>query len=162
MSLEKTILTAYGESLNGVREGDKQGEMEEIRSYILAAQQICIPNRTGEKISAINTVLKRYGIRPGTHLQIHTSACDVSRMPALTKAMMALDVTDCDLVIARGRLGVPGSGSMLVILDNKGRILSASLSPPHVIHKKPVQVAVRDEMESALVRIGFTPTETRS
>lgn len=68
---------------------------------------------------------------------------------------MALDIVDCDLVIARGRLGVPGSGSMLVIMDSKGRILSAALSPPHIIHKKSVEKAVKDEMTTALKRIGL-------
>lgn len=156
MDLDQTINAAYTESLHGTRGGDRVRELETIRSYILSCRDICIPNHDDGKVTSINTVLKRFGIAAGRHLRIPTHACDISRMPALTKAQMALDVSDADLVIARGRLGVPGSGSMLVVLDQKGRILTASLSPPHVLHEMSVSDAVRAEMESALVRIGFS------
>jgi len=162
MDLERIIENAYDESLTGVRVGDTKAECREIRRYIQDAEEIIIPNHNDAKVTAINEVLNEFGLSRGKHLQIPTDACDVSRMPAITKAQMALDVSSCDLVIARGRLGVPGSGSMLVIVDSKGRILSAALSPSHIIHGKGVSEAVRDEMESALERIGFTRPVRRS
>lgn len=157
MSLEETIQNAYHESVMGVRRGDTLAELEEIRNYILRSRKIVVPNHNDDKVNVINEVLKAFGLSSAVHLQIHTDCCDVSRMPAISKAFLALDVTDTDLVIARGRLGVPGSGSMLVILDGKGRILSATLAPPHAIHGKSIAEAVRDEMRIALERVGLKP-----
>lgn len=155
MSLEQIIQNAYLESVNGVRRGDTGEEVEEIREYIRRSRVIVVPNCSGEKFSAINEVLVAFGLPMAEHLSFHTDACDLSRMPALTKGLMALDLTSAALVIARGRLGVPGSGSMLVILDQKGRILSASLSPPHIIHGNSVRDAVIGELTLALQRLGF-------
>lgn len=155
ISIEDSIENACIESSTGMRRGDRESESEAVRRYIIDSERIIVPNCNGEKITAINEVLGELNLPPATHLNIHTDSCDVSRMPALTKALMALDMTDADLVIARGRLGVPGSGSMLVIVDRKGRILSASLSPSHHIHGKTVFQAVKDEMKDALSRIGF-------
>lgn len=155
MSLEETIRNACRESMTGTRMGDTERELAEIRDCIRNAGAIIVPNRTGEKVSAINVVLDEFGLVQATHLQVRTDCCDITRMPALTKALMALDTVACDLVIARGRLGVPGSGSMLVILDRKGRILSAALSPPHILHGKSIADAVQDEMRAALERVGL-------
>lgn len=159
MSIEQIIQNAYLESVTGRRRGDTSEEVEEIRSYIRNTRCIVVPNCNGEKFSAINEVLETFGLPKAQHLSFHTDACDLSRMPALTKGLMALDLTSADLVIARGRLGVPGSGSMLVILDQKGRILSASLSPPHIIHGDSVRDAVTRELTLALHRIGFVCNE---
>lgn len=155
MTMEKLIKKAYVESAEGRRQGDKIKEVKEIQKYILNAKNIVVPNKTKEKVKAINEVLEKFGIQKAKHLKFYTDACDLNRTPAISKALMALDIVDCDLVIARGRLGVPGSGSMLVIMDSKGRILSAALSPPHIIHKKSVEKAVKDEMITALKRIGL-------
>ncbi len=114
-----------------------------------------VPNKNTVKTSAINEVLTRFNLPSAEHVFIHTNSADLSRTPAITKAILALDICDCELVIARGRLGVPGSGSLLVIMDKKGRILSAATSPSHILHGKEVQDAVKDEITEALVRIGF-------
>lgn len=161
MTLETTIGNAFQESAAGVRKGDNPAELAEIRKYLLASRVIVVPNHNGVKIGVINEILEEYGLPLAKHLAVPTGSCDVSRMPALTKALMALDISDADLVIARGRLGVPGSGSMLVILDRKGRILSAALSPAHVLHGKTVAQAVRDEMREALSRLGFPASRDR-
>ena len=92
-------------------------------------------------------------------LQIDTNTADTSRIPALAKAYMALDQSDADLIIARGRLGIPGSGSLLIFIDNKGRILTAGTSPSHAIHKKPIEEAVYEEASEALEKIGFKKIE---
>jgi Uncharacterized protein conserved in archaea len=162
MSLDAITKNAYRESALGVRRGDTPGELEAIRQYIRAAKRMVVPNLTGEKLTVINEVLIEFGLAPAHHLHIETSCSDLNRMPALAKALMALDTTECDLVIARGRLGIPGSGSMLVILDGKGRVLSAALSPSHVVHGMPLPDAVRTEMRSALERIGFCRGEERA
>ncbi len=86
---------------------------------------------------------------------IDTSFADLTRMPAIFKALMAVDVENGDIYIARGRLGIPGSGAMLVILDNKGRILTASLSPPSSIHKEKIEKRIEKEIIEALNRVGI-------
>lgn len=159
MTLEDKIRNAYRESAEGMRRGDTSSEIEEIRQYITSAKKIVIPNHNDDKVRAITEVLGQFGLSQAVHLQVHTDCCDLSRMPAVTKAFLALDLTDADLVIARGRLGVPGSGSMLVIMDNKGRILSAALSTSHVLHKKTVTDAVFDEVKTALERLGMQSLE---
>lgn len=156
MNLEKSIKNAYQESVDGTRRGDSFAEVQEIKEYIENAKRIIVPNWNKAKIEIINQVLKDFGLEKADHLEFHTNSSDLTRMPALSKAIMALDISSCDLVIARGRLGIPGSGSMLVIIDNKGRLLSAAISPAHVIHGKSVQDAVKDEITIALERIGFS------
>jgi len=88
-------------------------------------------------------------------VDIPTEVADLTRLPALSKGLIAVDTTDAHLVIARGRLGVPGSGSILLIMDGKGRILSGSISPPSVIHKRSIEDTVREELLEALRRIGI-------
>lgn len=155
MALETIIKIAFEESINGKRQGDKIDELKAIQSYIKSCQKIGVPNHDHVKTTVINPVLESFGLAPAENLQIHTSSADLTRMPAVTKALMALDLYDLEMVIARGRLGVPGSGSLLILMDNKGRILSAATSPPHILHHKNLKDAVRDEMIYALERIGL-------
>ena len=159
MDFEKTIKNAYDESVDGVRFGDTEAELLSLQKHIRSCKRIVVPNRNTVKTKAINEVLTRFNLPSAEHLCIHTNSADLSRTPAITKALMALDTCDCDLVIARGRLGVPGSGSLLVIMDKKGRILSAATSPSHILHGKEVEDAVRDEITHALLRIGFMVVE---
>lgn len=154
--LEDLIREAYLESAENRRRGDREEEVRAIRDYIRSAGRIVVPNWNQEKIRVINEVLAEFGLPEAEHLQFNTSWVDLTRMPAVTKALLALDISGADLVIARGRLGVPGSGSLLVIMDSRGRLLSAATSPPHVLHGKPVAEAVRSEMRLALERLGFT------
>jgi len=153
--LEEHIKKAYNESAEKKRKGDKHIEVEKIKEYILSAKNITIPNWDEKKLESINKVLKEFGLPKAKGLKIHTNAADLTRMPTITKALMAVDTTDSDLIIARGRLGAPGSGSMLVIMDHKGRILSAAISPPHIIHRKSLQEAVEEELKTALQRLGL-------
>lgn len=153
--IDSGIAKAYGQSLNGTRTGDTESEAGAIRDYIRAAKYLVIPNHDDRKATVINTVLHSFGLPAASHLCIPTASPDLTRTPAINKALLALDMTGADLVIARGRLGLPGSGSMLVIVDARGRILSASLSPAHIYHTKSVAEAVAQEMEDALLRVGF-------
>lgn len=155
MAFEKMIRNAFEESENNCRFGDSIKEIKEIQDYIKNAENIYIPNKNGIKVEVLNKVLREYDLPEAKILQINTNTADTSRIPALAKAYIALDQTDADLIIARGRLGIPGSGSLLVFIDNKGRILTAGSSPSHAIHQKAIEEAVYEEACEALEKIGF-------
>ncbi|MDO5814884.1 MAG: DUF3236 domain-containing protein [Methanobrevibacter sp.] len=155
MAFERMIRNAFEESRNNCRFGDTLEEISELQDYIKNAKKIYIPNKNGIKVNILNEVLKSYGLPEAEILQINTNTADTSRIPALAKAYMALDQSDADLIIARGRLGIPGSGSLLIFIDNKGRILTAGTSPSHLIHKKSLEDAVYSEACEALEKIGF-------
>ncbi|SDA59992.1 DUF3236 domain-containing protein [Methanobrevibacter millerae] len=159
MAFEKMIKNAFEESRNNTRLGDTFEEINEIQDYIRNAQKIYVPNKNGIKVEVLNEVLDEYGLPPARILQINTNTADTSRIPALAKAYMALDQSDGDLIIARGRLGIPGSGSLLIFIDNKGRILTAGTSPSHLIHQKSIEQAVYEEACEALEKIGFKKIE---
>lgn len=155
MAFENMIKNAFEESENNCRFGDTFEEIKEIQDYIKNARKIYIPNKNGIKVKVLNQVLSEYGLHSAEILHINTNTADTSRIPALAKAYMALDQSDADLIIARGRLGIPGSGSLLIFIDNKGRILTCGTSPSHAIHQKPIEEAVYDEACEALEKIGF-------
>ena len=155
MAFERMIKNAFEESRNYCRFGDTIEEIREIQDYIRNAKKIYIPNKNGIKVEVLNQVLSEYDLPSAEILNINTNTADTSRIPALAKAYMALDQSDADLIIARGRLGIPGSGSLLIFIDNKGRILTAGTSPSHIIHKKSIEEAVYSEACEALEKIGF-------
>lgn len=155
MAFEKMIQNAFEESLNDSRFGDTLEEIQEIQNYITNAKKVYIPNKNGIKVEVLNKVLEEYNLPQAEILQLNTNTADTSRIPALAKAYIALDQSDADLIIARGRLGIPGSGSLLIFIDNKGRILTCGTSPSHVIHKKTIEEAVYNEACEALEKIGF-------
>ena len=155
MAFEEMIRNAFEESRNNTRFGDTLEELNELQEYIKNAEKIYVPNKNGIKVEVLNSVLNEYGLPEAKILQINTNTADTSRIPALAKAYMALDQSDADLIIARGRLGIPGSGSLLIFIDNKGRILTAGTSPSHLIHKKTIEEAVYKEACEALEKIGF-------
>ncbi len=159
MAFENMIKNAFEESENNCRFGDTLEEIGEIQDYIKNAEKIYIPNKNGNKVEVLNEVLREYGLPEAEILQINTNTADTSRIPALAKAYIALDQSDADLIIARGRLGIPGSGSLLVFIDSKGRILTAGTSPSHAIHNKPIEQAVYEEACEALEKIGFKKVE---
>ena len=159
MAFERMIKNAFEQSQNNCRFGDTIEEISEIQDYIKNAKRIRIPNKNGIKVEVLNQVLSEYGLPSAEILHINTNTADTSRIPALAKAYMALDQSDADLIIARGRLGIPGSGSLLIFIDNKGRILTAGTSPSHIIHKKSVEQAVYEEACEALEKIGFEKVE---
>lgn len=159
MAFERMIKNAFEQSQNNCRFGDTIEEIMEIQDYIKNAKRIRIPNKNGIKVEVLNQVLSEYGLPSAEILHINTNTADTSRIPALAKAYMALDQSDADLIIARGRLGIPGSGSLLIFIDNKGRILTAGTSPSHIIHKKSVEQAVYEEACEALEKIGFEKVE---
>ncbi len=155
MAFEEMIKNAFEESRDDCRFGDTLEEINEIQDYIKNAKKVYIPNKNGIKVEILNQVLSEYCLPTAKILQIDTNTADTSRIPALAKAYMALDQSDADLIIARGRLGIPGSGSLLIFIDNKGRILTCGTSPSHAIHQKSIEAAVYSEACEALEKIGF-------
>ncbi len=155
MAFEEMIKNALSESRNNCRLGDTLEEVSEIQDYIKNAKKIYIPNKNGIKVKVLNNVLTEYGLPTAELLQINTNEADSNRSPAFAKAIMALDVCDADLIIARGRLGIPGSGSLLLFIDNKGRILTCGTSPSHAVSNKSLEDAVYSEASEALEKIGF-------
>ena len=157
-SLESSVKNAYLESVGGNRRGDKEEELEVIKKIILSAKNIVVATNNPKKFKVIRDILLKILDEKNVNIlkiEIPTEVSDLTRMPALNKGLIAVDTTDADIVIARGRLGVPGSGSMLLIMDNKGRILTASLSPSSIIHKENIEDAIKNELISALKRIGI-------
>ncbi len=159
--MEEIIKKAYNESLNKNRFGDKLEEIKSIQNKILYAKKIIISTNNNEKFKIIHKILislytvYNKNIPLIEKLDISTYAVDLTRFPAINKGLIGVDTTDGDIIISRGRLGVPGSGSMLVILDNKGRCLSASLSPSSLIHKNNIEKTVEKELINALNRVGL-------
>ena len=117
MAFEEMIRNAFEESRNNTRFGDTLEELSELQEYIRNAEKVYVPNKNGIKVEVLNKVLKEYGLPEAKILQINTNTADTSRIPALAKAYMALDQSDADLIIARGRLGIPGSGSLLIFIQ---------------------------------------------
>lgn len=155
MAFEKIIKNAFDESINNIRYGDKIEEVTAIQDYIRNAEKVYVPNKNGTKVEVLNKVLKEYNLPQAEILQLNTNTADTNRIPALAKAYIALDQSDADLIIARGRLGIPGSGSLLVFIDNKGRILTAGTSPSHAVSGLVLEKAVENEAREALEKIGF-------
>ncbi|MBW9221740.1 DUF3236 family protein [Methanothermococcus sp. SCGC AD-155-C09] len=158
---ENSILNAYLESYRKTRKGDKKEEVDLIKEYILNAKNIVIATNNLKKFQILKDLLLENVYKDNNRseikifkINIPTEVSDLTRMPVLSKGLMALDTSNADIVIARGRLGIPGSGSMLLIMDNKGRILTGYISPPSVMHKKNIEDSVRDELIGALKRIG--------
>lgn len=153
--MEDMIKNASEQSMGGTRKGDTQAEVRFIQDYLKSARKIVIPTINKGKVESINQVLVKFGLPEADQLSINTSSADLTRFPAIAKAIMAVDQRRCHVVIARGRLGVPGSGSLLVVTDGQGRLLTGTTSPSHVIHRKDLEVAVAEETRQALMRIGL-------
>ncbi len=154
--MEEIIKNAFIESINNIRGGDKEEEIKKIQEKIRNAKKIVVATNNEKKFKVIKDIMLKICNAEIKMLDIDTRFADLTRMPALNKGLMAVDTEKADLYIARGRLGVPGSGSMLIILDEKGRVLTASLSPSSVIHKEDIGERIKKELVDALNRIGIT------
>lgn len=155
MEFSEIIRMAAEESIGGIRRGDKESEVKAIQDYIKNAELIIVPNKNGLKLDSINQALNEFGLNSAICKNINTNFADCSRLPAINKCLMAVDQFEANLFIARGRLGLPGSGSLLIFMDSKGRILTAGSSPSHVIHKNSLGSSVYNETVQALERIGL-------
>ena len=150
-SAESSVLRNYLDTVLSLPWNKLSKESFDIKN----AEKIYIPNKNGIKVDVLNKVLREYNLPAAKILKINTNEADSNRSPAFAKAIMALDVCDADLIIARGRLGLPGSGSLLLFVDSKGRILTCGTSPSHAISQKTLEDAVYEEANEALQKIGF-------
>jgi len=155
MNIEKTIKCAYDESINNSRFGDKFEEIEAIQSTIKSAKSVVVATRNEKKFKVVSDIISKITDADISMIEIPTNSADLTRMPALNKGLIAVDSSNADIVISRGRLGIPGSGSFLLIMDKKGRILTGSVSPSSIIHKNPIEKTVELELINALERIGI-------
>ncbi|MBA2861464.1 DUF3236 domain-containing protein [Methanococcus maripaludis] len=155
MNIEKTIKCAYDESINNARFGDKFEEIEAIQSTIKSAKSVVVATRNEKKFKVVSDIISKITDADISMIEIPTNSADLTRMPALNKGLIAVDSSNADIVVSRGRLGIPGSGSLLIILDKKGRILTGSVSPSSIIHKNPIEKTVELELINALERIGI-------
>jgi hypothetical protein len=155
VNIENTIKSAYEESLNNARFGDKIEEIDAIQSTIKSAKNVTVATSNEKKFKVVSDIISRITDANISMLEIPTNSADLTRMPALNKGLIAVDSSDADLIITRGRLGIPGSGSLLLIMDKKGRILTGSVSPSSIIHKNPIDKTVELELIVALERIGI-------
>jgi len=155
VNIENTIKSAYEESLNNARFGDKIEEIDAIQSTIKSAKNVTVATSNEKKFKVVSDIISRITDANISMLEIPTNSADLTRMPALNKGLIAVDSSDADLIITRGRLGIPGSGSLLLIMDKKGRILTGSVSPSSIIHKNPIDKTVELELITALERIGI-------
>ncbi len=158
MSLGELLLRAVRESSEGRRRGDREEEVRAIRERLRSAR-IAVVTSNREKLEAVNEVLSAFGLPEAEMHKVPTEMADATPCPALFKALLGVQTSDADVVIARGRLGVPGSGAMTVFVDDRCRILTAALSPPHVLHGLPVREAVKREVRRALERLGMREAE---
>ncbi|MEO2241477.1 MAG: FeGP cofactor biosynthesis guanylyltransferase HcgB family protein [Euryarchaeota archaeon] len=155
MNLGRLLLRAVRESIEGRRRGDRRGEVRAVRERLRTAERIVMATSNRKKLEAVNEVLRSFGLPEAEMHEVPTEMADATPCPALFKALLGVQTSDADVVIARGRLGVPGSGAMTVFVDDRCRILTAALSPPHVLHGMSVREAVRRETRRALERLGL-------
>ncbi|NPB01997.1 MAG: DUF3236 domain-containing protein [Methanopyri archaeon] len=153
MRLSEAVRGALWESALGRRMGDKREEVETVARTLLEAEDLVVVTSNEKKVKAVNEVLREFGMREARPADLPTDMADATPCPALFKAVMGVQATDADVVIARGRLGVPGSGAMTVLMDSRCRVLTAALSPPHPLHGMDVEEAVRRELREALSRV---------
>ncbi|WP_457619695.1 DUF3236 domain-containing protein [Methanopyrus sp.] len=159
--LRKTLLKAWRESWGGIRRGDKEREVEELREYLVSTDRLAVVTGNEDKLRAVNRALRRFGLSEAEMVRVPTEMADATPCPAIFKAIMGVQASDADVVIARGRLGVPGSGAMTVFVDARCRLLTAALSPPHVLHEMSAKEAMEREVEEALRRLGMKETASR-
>ncbi len=153
MRLSEVVRGAFWESALGRRRGDKREEVETVARALLEAEDVVVVTSNEDKVRAVNEVLREFGMKEARSVDLPTDMADATPCPALFKAIMGVQATDADVVIARGRLGVPGSGAMTVVMDFRCRILTAALSPPHPLHGMDVEEAVKMELREALSRV---------
>ncbi|WP_456397434.1 FeGP cofactor biosynthesis guanylyltransferase HcgB family protein [Desulfurobacterium sp.] len=150
---------AFQESLNGVRKGDKPEETAAIRESILKGKFGVVTNNS-KKFSVFKNTLAMFGIKNVVQVDVNTNCFDFDQIPSLAKALSGRYFESCDFYIARGRLGLPGSGAFTVIVDVYGNVASAVSSPPHHIHKFSLETALFFDVFRLLKRLGISPVHS--
>ncbi len=147
---------SYLESLSGVRRGDKPEETEAIKEIVLKSK-VGIVTNSERKFTVLKNLLSLFGIKTVEKIEIATDSFDLTQIPALSKALAGKFISDCDIFLTRGRLGLPGSGAFTVLTDREGNILSGVTSQSHHLHRFSVETAIFFDIVSLLKRIGLQP-----
>ena len=147
---------AYLQSLSGERKGDRPEEVEYLRRYLKSSKWGVVTDNP-LKFRIFKNTLSLFGIDRVVQLNLPTDAFDLLQVPALGKALAGRSVSDCDLILSRGRLGLPGSGALTVLVNSCGDVVSAVTSPPHVVHRLSLETAVFLDTFRLLKRLGLKP-----
>lgn len=147
---------AYFQSLSGKRRGDRPEEVEYLRRYLRSSKWGIVTDNP-LKFRVFKNTLSLFGIDRVVQLEIPTNSYDLLQMPALGKALAGSRISDCELLLARGRLGLPGSGALTVLITSCGDIISAVTSPPHVVHGFSLETALFLDTFRLLARLGLKP-----
>jgi hypothetical protein len=145
---------AYLESLTGNRKGDKPEETEKIVE-LLKKGTLGIATNNYKKFLIAKKVAQSFGIKNVQQITIPTNCFDLTPIPALSKATAGSFISDCDFLLARGRLGAPGSGALTVLIHKSGAIVSAVTSPPSHIHKLPLEQSLIADLTTLFRRLGM-------
>ncbi len=148
---------AFEESLKGVRKGDKPEETQTLRK-LLSGGRFGVVTDNDRKFTVFKSVLAMFGINDVVQIRVPTGVFDLQQIPSLSKALSGRNFKECDFYIARGRLGLPGSGAFTVIIDVYGNVLSAVTSPPHHLHGFSLETAVFFDAFRLFRRLGLTPS----
>jgi|GEM_PF-240921 hypothetical protein len=152
-----TFVKGYLASLRGKRKGDKPVETEIIRDKIVRSS-IGIVTANEKKYMIISSILRTFGIRKVVPVKLSTDSFDLTDIPALMKAIAGSKISECEFFLARGRLGIPGTGALTVLIHRDGSIVSAVTSPPSHIHRLSLEEAVVFDVVSLFRRIGLKQT----
>ncbi|OMH39957.1 FeGP cofactor biosynthesis guanylyltransferase HcgB family protein [Desulfurobacterium indicum] len=150
---------AFQESLNGVRKGDKPEETAAIKKSILKGKFGVVTNNF-KKFSVFRNILAMFGIKNVSQIDVNTNCFDFEQIPSLAKALSGRYFKSCDFYIARGRLGLPGSGAFTVIVDVYGNVVSGVSSPSHHLHKFSLETALFFDIFRLLRRLGISPVHS--
>jgi len=147
---------AYLQSLSGKRKGDRPQEVEYLKQRLKSSKWGVVTDNP-LKFRLFKNTLSLFGIDRVVQLEIPTDPFDLLQIPVLGKALAGRNVSDCDLFLARGRLGLPGSGALTVLVSSCGDVVSAVTSPPHVVHGLSLETALFLDTFRLLSRLGLKP-----
>ena len=151
--LENLHQRALLESIEGSRKGDRIEETESIQRF-LRSGNIGIVTSNNAKFNIAKNALSLFGLE-SIQVKVPTNCFDLTPMPALFKALSGRNFSDANVFLARGRLGIAGSGSLTVMVDREGRLLSAVTSPPHHITGFSIELATFLDIFKILRRLGL-------
>ena len=153
---ESILKRAYLESLSGERKGDRVEEVKLLSQMVLNSRWGVVTDNI-RKFTVIKNTLSLFGIENVEQIVLPTSTFDLLQIPALFKALAGKRISSCDIFLARGRVGLPGSGALTVAVNREGDIISAVTSPPHFLHSLSLEAALFLDTFRLLQRMGIKP-----
>ncbi len=149
---------AFEQSLENKRRGDLPEETAYL-AKLVKNSRIALISGNAEKVEIFKNTLRLFGIEKTAEVILkNSSQFDLCDTPAIAKAIAGKNLYQkADLYLARGRLGLPGSGALTVLINKSGQILSAVTSPPHHLGNYPLETAVFVDTFNLLLRLGLKP-----